>query len=142
MKAISLFVCIISINSLLGQELIGTSGGDDYSIGEVVTSTISGNSVMVTQGFQQPNLFGIGNRKKSHLKIQVFPNPTTDKVQVLFGKYDSLDYLIMNSEGKMILSGRIVNGSEISLHNLPAGQYYLNLQKGQYQSNHTITLIR
>jgi len=42
----------------------------------------------------------------------------------------------------MILSGRIVNGSEISLHNLPAGQYYLNLQKGQYQSNHTITLIR
>ena len=97
---------------------------------------------MVTQGFQQPNLFGIGNRKKSHLKIQVFPNPTTDKVQVLFGKYDSLDYLIMNSEGKMTLGGRIVSGSEISLHNLPAGQYYLNLQKGQYQSNHTITLIR
>jgi hypothetical protein len=142
MRIIYLVLLTLSINSLLGQELIGASGGDDFSIGEVITTTLSSNSSIVTQGFQQPNLFGIGNRKFPRLKIQVYPNPTTDKVQVHFEKHDRLDYIISNSDGKPITRGQITNGSELSFGNLPAGQYFISLRKKELLSTHAITLIR
>lgn len=142
MRLLTIFLALVLTSPLYCQELIGSSGGESFSIGEVVTTTISGSSIKVTQGFQQPSFSGIGTIHKELVNVKVYPNPTHDKVRVLFDQFDNLDFTLKNSAGKLILSGSISNELEISLESLSAGQYFLTLRNGELYTNHTITLTR
>ncbi|MDR9398011.1 T9SS type A sorting domain-containing protein [Salibacter sp.] len=68
----------------------------------------------------------------SEEEISVFPNPTSDivNVQVLNNKkYESIEYDLFNVVGKRVKSGRINTSQfEISTSDLNGGIYFLNLR--------------
>ncbi len=57
-----------------------------WTLGELVTATLTGGDMILTQGFQQPADIGTGiSAKELNLQITAYPNPVAD---VLFVKFD------------------------------------------------------
>jgi hypothetical protein len=80
-----------------GNYVSGTTGSISYTIGEPVTTTITGSNNTLTQGFQQPNdiINGLLDiEKEANGSFSVYPVPTTDKLW--FG-YE------FNTEGKVTI---------------------------------------
>jgi Secretion system C-terminal sorting domain len=78
---------------------------------------------------------GSGGQNDKATEILVFPNPTTDKLQIQFNKwYDKMNVQIINSAGQTVKQffGLSVSGQTLSIpvRNLPAGRYWLKLQSG------------
>ena len=67
-----------------------------------------------------------------HLKdIQLYPNPTSEDVTLLFSNKEnrSVKYSLIDNVGREIKNGMIVSEkAEISLKNLPSGNYLLLLK--------------
>lgn len=64
--------------------------------------------------------------------IEVFPNPTADVLQIKVENQDLADasYVLTSTTGKIIAQGKARDNAEISLAGLPAGTYFLKMQKG------------
>ncbi len=67
-------------------------------------------------------------------EILVFPNPTTDVLQLQLNKgYDKMNVQVINSAGQIVkkfISPSSIQTITIPVHNLPADQYWLRLQSG------------
>ena len=63
--------------------------------------------------------------------IDIFPNPTTDVLQVKVQNQELIgaDYTLTDTNGRLITKGNTQENTEISLQNLPAGIYFLKMQK-------------
>ena len=62
--------------SASGASFQNSSGYISYSIGEVLTSTLTSSSTILTQGFHQTRLrTGVPVINQSEIGISVFPNP-------------------------------------------------------------------
>ena len=64
--------------------------------------------------------------------IDIFPNPTAGILQI---KVQDLQlagatYALTDTNGRLIAKGNTVDNTEINLQNLPAGTYFLKMQKG------------
>lgn len=64
--------------------------------------------------------------------IDVFPNPTADVLQIKIQNQQlaGATYALTDTNGKLIAKGNTQENTEISLQNLPAGTYFLKMQKG------------
>lgn len=64
--------------------------------------------------------------------VDVFPNPTAGTLQISVENQDLVgaDYVLTSMTGKVIAQGEAVEQAEISLLGLPAGTYFLRMQKG------------
>ena len=67
-------------------------------------------------------------------EILVFPNPTTDVLQLqLNGVYDKMNVQIVNTQGQIVKQMQFASTNQtisIPVHNLTAGKYWLRLQSG------------
>jgi hypothetical protein len=99
-----------SINLLTNaQEIVTTSGGSmsnnavqiNWTIGEIITETISNSNNTLTSGFNQPVLEIISSIKTIHenIKLSIYPNP-------------SKQYINIKYEGQLPINARIfsING--------------------------------
>jgi hypothetical protein len=117
-----------------GGNATGAGGTVSYTIGQIVYTTISGTTGIITQGVQQPFeisvVTGIEEAKDIILEISVYPNPATGYVKLKVGNYDSdnLSYRLYNIDGKP-LQGNKIEGNEtlIQLKNLVSGTYLLKV---------------
>ena len=78
------------------------------------------------------NMQHLENHKAT--EILVFPNPTTDVLQLQLNKgYDKMNVQIFNSAGQLVKKSTIPALNQIAIipvQNLPAGKYWLQLQSG------------
>jgi hypothetical protein len=93
------------INSAGGS---GTVGGNTYewSVGEVMVSTFTSTSLVVTQGVLQPNLSSSSIPDAPSLSgINVFPNPAKSIVNIQFSAKDAgqLIYRLMDVAGRTVI---------------------------------------
>lgn len=131
----------LSSNFLLAQETTASSGGNatgtngtvSYTIGQVVYTTNTGTTGSVAQGVQQPfeiqTLLGAENFN-INLQIAVFPNPTTNWLQLDIKNYgfEKLNYQIFDINGKMVLQNKIsTETTTISMENLSTNIYLLKV---------------
>ncbi|OYU83146.1 MAG: hypothetical protein CFE24_12725 [Flavobacterium sp. BFFFF2] len=72
----------------------------------------------------------VENNIDCDLKMYIYPNPTTDFVK-LSNIADNSIYSIYSINGKKLQSGKISNNENISLTELEAGIYFLQLNKSQ-----------
>ncbi|MEM6316818.1 MAG: DUF4465 domain-containing protein [Bacteroidota bacterium] len=73
--------------------------------------------VSSTTSFNSPTLF------------EVFPNPTTNYVQIKHSAKESVDCTIFNMEGKLVLRQTLgIDGGRIDVQFLPKGSYLIHLQ--------------
>lgn len=90
MMGICLFAVFSTNAQSLERQVIGSAGGYDvaggvslsFTVGEPVVETAISGSVVLTQGFQQPDDLGTGIKEnvKITLDYTVYPNPTENLI--------------------------------------------------------------
>ncbi len=136
-----LLFCSVLIGQNNHHELISSSGSSfygenialDWSIGEVVISTLNTTDLTLTQGFHQPTYL-ILSTKESYLlgPLNIYPNPTTDFLMVKKeGLISNNSYsIIRNINGQLIrkqLNEEYSSGIQIPVSNLELGIYILEV---------------
>ena len=118
-KYTALLIVLLPVNKLTAQTLTPTvisSSGAFYTSATAMLSATIGEMTMVetfssaanflTQGFQQPEVFGVGITEVTAGSNQViaFPNPAVDKVflQTNFLESGTLSYSVINMIGQQV----------------------------------------
>ena len=108
-----------------------------FSIGELATPTIDPNQtgssdIILTQGFHQENYqFSYINKEDNSHKINFYPNPTEDIIQVNCNLDKVVDLYIKDPKGSVIFSILEASGKEtqsIDLTPFSQGIYFLELR--------------
>jgi len=136
-----------AVTVLLGQQAIGTSGGNangaggsvSYTLGEVVYTTNIATLGSAAQGVQQAyEIFatdikgGIGD-----ISLSVFPNPTQENLVLEIKEFSSqnLDYQLFDAQGRLVEKGEIsTTHTHIRTQDLPSAAYFLSV----FQDNQPI----
>ncbi len=96
------------------RQVIATTGSSgivggihfDYTIGEPAISSFPAGSMLLTQGFQQPDVLPpLLPGRNPVLDFSLFPNPalTTFKIQFNLLTHASVSFMILNTSGQVIL---------------------------------------
>lgn len=66
-----------------------------WTLGEIAISTLHGENMILTQGFQQALDFGVGIQKNEiDWTISVYPNPVHNELNIRFDLRESKDFLL------------------------------------------------
>ena len=72
----------------------------------------------------------VGINDINSLHLEVFPNPTTNNIELRF-QGDELELVLCDIQGKLLCSRKIHNAESISLADYPNGVFFLNLQSNE-----------
>jgi hypothetical protein len=124
---------------LLSQEVIGSqgdfsstpSGSLSWTIGEVITTTVSNGSEILTQGFQQIILSDAGIWENfSTRNVGVYPNPFHSNLTIINNALEGEHQLmVIDNSGKIIYMSSLNFSSSITEHTVQLSQ----LASGIYQ---------
>ncbi|MBK9330427.1 MAG: T9SS type A sorting domain-containing protein [Sphingobacteriales bacterium] len=137
-----IIIILLQIRILNAQTAFSTSGKSlsnaqvliDNTIGEPITFTVQNATIRLTQGFQQNNYnipTGIITAQLD-VSINVFPNPTSDKLQIQLSKHynSNLHLNLYDINGQLIWYSKMGNDVEmqnIDVSKLASGTYILQL---------------
>lgn len=118
-----------------GNNMSGTTGRATASIGQSFYETISSPVGSVTAGVQQsyeiiPTL-GV-KVTEINLSLSIFPNPTTDilNLKIGFKDYDKYHYDLFDSSGRLLIGKPISQSqTQITMTSYPAAMYLLKISK-------------
>lgn len=148
-KIIALFLGISAFTlgaQSIERSVIGCTGGSfsngtvsaDWTVGEVVTSTATGGSTILTQGFQQPPS---GNVSVSQVKpiqgLSCYPNPTENLVNLNWlGKQASAVVQLYDASGRLVYTSNWTDMTpfQIDLSSFAPGLYSLQVVSGDLSS--------
>ena len=152
MKNRTLFlISLLSTIAVSAQEVLSTQGDSysnassniDFTIGEVIINTGTDGTDDLTQGFHQTNWNFVGMEDHSpSLKATVFPNPTSEVLNIRTSTFENMMYTLYDSKGKLILQD-ILSAKETSIQvgQLALGSYSIILNN-QTQNVKTFKLIK
>ncbi len=133
--------------SSAGETYQGNSMQIDWTLGELAITSIQNSSQQITQGFHQTNytITSVNELPQKIGKITVFPNPTSDKIEIQlnFAQAKDVKIQLVDLNGRLIWSTE-QNGSQIEqikdLTNLSNGSYFLNflIEDSQYSQTFKI----
>jgi len=117
--ALLLYSAAYCVAQTLDRQVIGTSGNQyvsaaatmDFTIGEPVTATLTGQNGIATQGFHQGTISITSVRETLSLaELSVYPNPTTDKLTISTAIENAL-WQLHTLDGKIVSSGALNLGN-------------------------------
>ena len=121
-----------------GETYTNANGSIDFTVGEVITSTESNGNNDLTQGFHQTNWNFAGVEDFApDFEITIFPNPTSDVLNIKSSMYEDVSYLLYDGQGKLVLSDDLSGTlTQIQVNQLAPGAYSLciNDQTGQLKN--------
>jgi hypothetical protein len=119
--------------SSTGGHFKTTGGSTSFTVGQVAYVLKKGNGSYLNEGVQQ-----VYTKKTTpveelvYLKeVQLYPNPTQETMTLILSSKEDIQvrYTIMDYLGKEIRNGNILSEkSEISLRDLPSGNYFISLK--------------
>jgi len=162
MKAILLLTALyLAVNANAQQttpQVIATSGNVSqqgnasisYTIGETVTPTATNGTTIITQGYQQPhyNITLLPPYQNTLPNIQIFPNPTTDQLQITFDNEQELQTTIYltDAAGKQIANQTYTALPKTTLNypmqQVAAGKYFLTIELLNHKKIKTFEIIK
>jgi hypothetical protein len=95
-------------------------------VGYWESSTVSG-ALMIRPILGQIIASGINDRLTKEVNVSIAPNPSSDKVQVRFEDNIEVAYSLCDMQGRIVVSGKILNEDWIDIHSLAGGVYFLKL---------------
>ena len=110
------FWCIGAFSQ--SQELVSASGASfqnssgyiSYSIGELITTTLTSSSAILTQGFHQTRLrWGVPVVSQPEIQMSVFPNPVKDLLFLQIEEPQGFDYLLYDVRGGLLEQGQVLD---------------------------------
>ncbi|MBL6873748.1 MAG: T9SS type A sorting domain-containing protein [Flavobacteriales bacterium] len=156
MRTLSVFVLFFTLNNLLAQsndlQVISTSGKSftyenyivEYTLGELAIDNIV-NGIILTQGFHQGKLAIQTEIKEIDFKINLFPNPAHTHFKVEFNSPKTVDIILTDIKGRIIMREKIVNQTSKSydVSNLAQGIYIFTvIDSTNKQATYKIKKIR
>lgn len=133
-----------SVVASSGEEFTTSVGIIANTIGEPVTATLVGGNATLTQGFHQGNINITSIREQiTENDILVYPNPTSDMVQVNFDGERSI-WQLHTMDGKIVNEGILVRGTNsIDVQDLSQATYFLTVSgKDNNRNTYRIQKIR
>jgi hypothetical protein len=141
-KSIILLVVFVSFGfnsfgqnalSATGGHFKSTGGSTSFTVGQVAYVLKKGTGSYLNEGVQQ-----VYTKKTTPIEelvylkeVQLYPNPTQETFNLIISTNEVVQvrYTIMDYLGKEIRNGNILSEkSEISLRDLPAGNYFISLK--------------
>ena len=119
-----------------GGDAVGSGGSVSYSIGQLADGSATGTNASITEGVQQPfEIFIITeiNDDFSNLNLTVFPNPTTDKIELTIENNNGQEFtcILFDLQGKTLICESFAGSSvKLETSSLPAGTYILKVLCG------------
>lgn len=116
-----------------GGDATGNGGNVAYSIGQVLYVTNTNGTVSEAQGVQQAYTIlsiGVKNETELAMSLSVFPNPTTDVLNLNVADYkvEKLNYQLTDLQGKVISEKQIAESStQITMSTQAQSVYFLNI---------------
>ena len=104
-------------------ESFGDGEVEDYTVN--VTASSSSNTILTNNDGDSESL---GN--ENAIMVKAYPNPTTNYVNVHFGRSENLTFVIADITGKVVKRGTILNHT-IQVADLERGMYLLKVSDGQ-----------
>lgn len=133
-----------TLNASGGSGILGANEFE-WSLGEMtMVSTLTGSSVIVTQGILQPaeSYESVPARNLLYSNLKVFPNPASALVNIEYTgpKTGVLSYTLFDLTGRYIKSGKInakatVSKVQVDLSSLTNGGYILEVTTTGSSSN-------
>lgn len=158
-----LFVLLIGLGSgtsyaqSINPFVIASAGGHgnsttqqlSWTIGEPIIATQTSTSNILTQGFHQTNLVvnSIFQLSES-VKIQAFPNPTTQSITIALPnnkEKEDLSIQLLDLTGKQLKQQTLLandSQSHLNLENYPSGIYLISIQNSKNQVITTHQIIK
>ena len=155
MKRIYIILFMLLIGFSLDAQEVVSSGGKtqsasgyelSWTVGEAVTTTVSGGANTLTQGFQQSNLTitAIGELLNSDLVLKVYPNPAQDFVVIQINKLENQLTLYLYDLSGNLLESKPISATEtrLNLNKYASGTYLLKLTRDSHQTLQTFKIIK
>lgn len=128
------------------RSVIGSAGFAtptlSFTVGEVITNTATAGSIVLTQGFQQPDTIlsvGINTQPETTIAIQLYPNPTSGNLNLKFAHASgAYTITVRNVLGQECMALPILLAptlTTIDVSGLSAGMYYVRIDDGQNHGN-------
>jgi hypothetical protein len=124
------------------QQVIATSSGNDqnsdlsieWTLGEPVIATLSTGTIVLTQGFHQPDLEVTVIKSLDGLPytVEAYPNPTDELLLIQLKNAEARDfqYLLYDMTGKVLEQKKLESDiTAINMLNYPAGVYLLKVMQ-------------
>jgi hypothetical protein len=163
MKKIFTLIFSLALMQAFGQDMpmkvISSAGGYfsttslsiSWTLGEPVTTTLTGSGLILTQGFQQGNLFttNVLTPDFNNLKFKMYPNPAINKVSFEVNNKDAKgDFMVevYDITGRKIINENlgVFNNQEIkdlTVSSLKPGIYLVKVTIGTFNGD-VIKLIK
>ncbi len=126
-----------------GTHFTGSNAQLSWTIGEPVITTVSNGNNIITQGFHQTllNITSVEEQKVPGITVSVFPNPTSDKVNInLVNNLKDLQMDLFDLTGKL-LQARKISAAEgnvqISMIDYARANYLLRVYSIDGSVNYT-----
>ncbi len=125
------------VESSSGGQYFFSTGSMTWTVGEVIINTIQSPDNHLTQGFNQTRInFASIEEFTTKININVYPNPTTDYINVEASKKTTLRVYDMSQ--KLIKTVSLEKQDQVDLSDLSSGTYILSF----YRKNNTIKTIK
>lgn len=146
---IGVFLLTASVHA---QEVISSQGNSysnathtiDYTIGEPVTATVSNGVNDLTQGFHQTNLTITSVEDlDANISVNLFPNPTSEFVNLTVDKYEDLTLRLFDATGKLIKELSLKQSlTSVKVSEYADGTYLLTLTHKEDKKIKTFKIIK
>ncbi len=144
-----LFLLSVAVNA---QEVISTQGDSynngnntvDFTIGEPVIATVSDGTNDLTQGFHQTLLLVTSVKDlNADFLVNIYPNPTAEKLNLKIEKFEGLSYHLFDVTGKLVKQEVIKQkNTTIGVTDYPKGTYILSLTQQGNKKIKTYKIIK
>jgi len=116
------------VESSSGGQYFFSTGSMTWTVGEVVINTIQSPDNHLTQGFNQTRINFIGIEEyNNRINVSVFPNPTTDFININASKKTTLR--IYDISQKLVKVVSVEKQDKVDLSNISSGTYLLVFSK-------------
>lgn len=147
-KQLSAIVWMLAIVSsiqaqiILERSVIAASGFDSptlsWTMGEIITTTAATSSIVLTQGFHQPDTtitIGVNESSAPSVAVTLYPNPTNGKLNLRFSEaaMDKYQVSVYDFLGQQCLSTYHFNAEKtlsLNVGTLSAGLYIVRIDDG------------
>lgn len=133
--------------TLLGQDITVTISGDTVRINNatVVMADVSSDNgvVHVIDAVLLPEITKVTSLQESNLDIQVFPNPTSEQVNIEINEVvnGNIPAQLFDSYGRMVQQKMFATGNNVlNTQNLSDGLYYLIITVDQKRISQVISI--
>lgn len=147
----ALLICLLfGLGNLYAQDSPTASGGDatgsggtvNYSVGQIVFTINSGSNGSILQGVQQPyeisETLSI-NSIINHLKLSVFPNPTSGSLTLSITSPSNIKYLLTDIFGRALMEEQLtISSTSIDMESLSSATYFLTI----FKNNQTVKVFK